>query len=229
MQKAIEANKIKIDVNEDTFTSSIFQLLRYLPQSLFLEIIITALRFCNYKTTISNAGELLYVEFWPHWRIKEDEEISNKNYVEPDVFFSFENLDIIVESKRWDTTKHCKQQWKNEIAGYKNEFSYKINNGTKVILLAVGDNLKGTFSHDLDCPVLMCSWRAILKSVVRMSTIRKTEVTYENGYKNVLDDIITAFRIHGFVDGSWFEETTSMNRLRYNYSTKTISQWNPTK
>jgi hypothetical protein len=89
MIHAIRKGKTKLGRNEDSLTSSVFQLLGYLPDDLFRRIICSSLR---YNINEAALGRLAEVEFWPRWDghgISED-----RSTVEPDVLIRFDNIDI---------------------------------------------------------------------------------------------------------------------------------------
>lgn len=233
MLKAIQNNKAKLNLKEDTLTSSVFQLLCYLPQSMFWKILEDAIM--NHKGLLDKPGNLMGIEFWPHWKINEVDhiEISNKNYVEPDIFFSFEHLELIIEAKRWDNKKQDKKQWITEAQGYINEFQNGINPKKRVIVLALGgikDDKSYSFKiDDLNFTVLKCHWSKLLNSISNMRKgLNNSNMAYIN-HKNILDDLILSFELHGFFAGIWFDKEKEFNRLHSEFNLNNITQWNPIK
>ena len=101
---------------EDSLTSSVLDLLKYLPTTLFWDI----LRESMYQKNLPKyCGELMSFEFWPNWN---PEGTDNSDRVEPDVFLRFEDFDVIVEAKRYDTTGQTIGQFNNETRAYYNEY-----------------------------------------------------------------------------------------------------------
>jgi len=119
--------KGKIEVEEDKITSSVFDNLLHLPDEMLWDIIKTS---CYDNSDLpAKAGDLLNYEFWPHW---DKENTENKNFVEPDLFLHFKDIDIIIEAKR-EYNMQSKNQWEKELIAYHNEPEHNKN----VILLAI--------------------------------------------------------------------------------------------
>lgn len=55
--------------------------------------------------------------FWPKFSA-DDESISNSRYVEPDVIFRFEKLDVIIEVKIGEWRGQYEQQWNSEVGSF---------------------------------------------------------------------------------------------------------------
>ena len=118
-----------LELKEDSMTSLILEPLLFLPNQIFLNILKDSAHI-----DINNWGSIIDVSFWPHWNA---EGTSNTNYVEPDVFISFENLDLIIEAKAGLHNKQYIEQWENEIISYTNEYG----NTKEKILLAIDGNV----------------------------------------------------------------------------------------
>ena len=103
---------------EDTLTSSIFGLLRYLPTEIFWCILTYAAGEDNLPN-YSTCEAIEKTEFWPKWP---PEGTNNKSHVEPDVFFRFSKFDLIIEAKRWERTSQDGGQLSNEIKSYLNNY-----------------------------------------------------------------------------------------------------------
>ena len=78
------------------------------------------------------------MSFWDKW---DATNTTNTNYVEPDVFMRFENIDIILEAKRYDNNQQNPDQMKNELIAYCNEF---FSEQKELIFIQVG----GIFSTE---------------------------------------------------------------------------------
>ena len=74
---------------EDPKTSAVFENLMLLPDNVFWHILKSSC-FNNAKMRI-NSGRLISYDFWPHW---DNTGTDNQSYVEPDLFISFEELDV---------------------------------------------------------------------------------------------------------------------------------------
>lgn len=147
---------------EDPKTSFFFETLLMLHDDLFWDVLKDA-SACN-----GNAGNLLHYDFWPKWDVSNVKEIENKEYVEPDLFIQFENLDVLIEAKR-DEKGQCKGQWDNELTAYYSQDKFQPKE--KVVFVALGGNTdeKGTKAHNLrnesiSCDVYKTSWVKLLHS-----------------------------------------------------------------
>lgn len=104
-----------------------------LPDDLFWSILRNSTR--NDNTVLpEDSGKLISYEFWPKW---DPRNTSNTNYVEPDVFFRFENIDVIIEAKYGDESGQYYDEWEREVIAYANVYKKEKK---KVVLLAVGGN-----------------------------------------------------------------------------------------
>jgi hypothetical protein len=112
-----------------------------------------------------NPGELRTYEFWPKWDAQQTE---NANYVEPDVFLRFSNLDLIIEAKRCDEGGQYSAQWKRELAGYENKYG---SSRVPVILLSIGGNGSNTANEIMminghERTIVKCSWVGLYEVLV---------------------------------------------------------------
>ena len=152
---------------EDPRTSVVFENLMLLPDNVFWGILKSAAS--NKGILPEDAGLLADdYEFWPKWNPNSKYDTGNSNYVEPDVFFRFGNLDVIVEAKYSDKGGQYREEWEREFEAYLNEFEDDKKN---VVLLAVGGNR--TFERVPDmkvgkhkCPVVKYSWEKLLNAVL---------------------------------------------------------------
>ena len=121
--------------SEDSKTSSVFGLLQYLPAQTMWSLLRQG---CGNNSSLikKNPGELKDIKFWPRWSANGDE-ILNSRYVEPDVFFEFENFNLIVEAKKDDNFGQYEQQWKNEVSSYLNEYP---DTEKDLVFIAFGGN-----------------------------------------------------------------------------------------
>lgn len=163
----IYSTKHNKNTNEDPKTSIVFENLMLLPDNVFWEILQTAA--ANKGILPEDAGLLSddYC-FWPKWHPNSMYDTGNINYVEPDVFFRFANIDVIIEAKYSDDHGQCREEWEREFKAYLNEFE---NDNKKVVLLAVGGN--HTFERETEikigrhkCSIVKYSWVKLLNTVL---------------------------------------------------------------
>jgi hypothetical protein len=170
-----------------------------LPDNVFWDIL---------KTAASNDGILpddagLLTDnflFWPKWNPNSKYDTGNSNFVEPDVFYRFDNLDVIVEAKYSDYSGQYRDEWEREFKAYLNEYG---DDKKKVVLLAVGGNR--TFEREPElkvdtfrCPIVKYSWANLLNAVLayekkelsnitdeKLSSIKRIVKNIEYGFQNV--------------------------------------------
>lgn len=178
--------------SEDSLTSFVFERLCYLPPEMLKDILL--------PQSEMDLGKLRYKDFWPHW---DSTGTNNQKFVEPDLFLCFEKMNVIVEAKRYDNdTMQDKQQWKNEVIAYFNEYD---DNQMDVCLLAIG-GISGYKEHaDIEVngkkiPVLCYLWKDLLKRIQNQLN------DAEGVVKEILVDLVSIFQIHGFSTGLWFED-----------------------
>lgn len=154
------------NTNEDPKTSMVFENLMLLPDSVFWDILKNAAS--NQGVLPKDAGLLTEFSFWPKWEPHDPYETGNESCVEPDVFFRFRNIDVIVEAKYSDCYGQYRDEWEREFRAYLNQYRH---DNKKVVLLAVGGN--GTFDREPDlvvndyiCPIVKYSWVNMLNAVL---------------------------------------------------------------
>ena len=169
------------NTNEDPKTSVVFENLMLLPDNVFWDILKTAAS--NEGILPEDAGLLAdEFSFWPKWEPNSKYNTGNSNYVEPDVFYRFENLDVIVEAKYSDYSGQYRDEWEREFKAYLNEYS---EDKKKVVLLAVGGNR--TFEREPElkvdtyrCPIVKFSWVSLLNAVLDYEKKELSNITNEN-------------------------------------------------
>lgn len=187
------------NTNEDPKTSVVFENLMLLPDNVFWDILKTAAS--NKGILPENAG-LMSDDFayWPKWNPNSTYDTGNSSYVEPDVFFRFENIDVIVEAKYSDSCGQYREEWEREFKAYLNEFE---NDKKNVVLFAVGGN--PTFEREPEikigkrkCPIVKFGWGNLLDAVLafekqelldieneRQSSMRRIIRNIEFGFQNI--------------------------------------------
>lgn len=156
-------HKHDLDIShEDTITSTIIGTLLHLPDQLLWKILREA---CHAGSMLpKNPGELRAYEFWPKW---DAYGTKNTNYVEPDVFLRFSEVDLIIEAKRSDDGGQYREEWERELVGYENQF---VSSKNPVVLISIGGNGSNTTSETLRInghgrTVVKCSWVGLYEAL----------------------------------------------------------------
>ena len=149
---------------EDTKTSSFFEIFLLLPDKIIWDILRDSIIEKNDFIKI-DAGELGDFSFWPSW--KATEKTRNSCRVEPDLFLSFKNIDVIVEAKIDLSNIQNELQWRDEILSYKN----KYGKDRKVCLLAVDGNINKNISEKEDVFIYKTTWSDIFNEIIRKENI----------------------------------------------------------
>jgi len=212
---------------EDTQTSSIIGDLLHLPSDLFWVLLRNS---CTDKVFLPVVcGEILDFEFWPHW---DATGTVNTTIVEPDVFISFEEFDLIIEAKKYDESGQYENQWRNEIGSYYNNFP---SQDKKLIVVAIGGSkdmqkkdltinrlLSDNKSKICSVPIFKCNWLSILIEVTRVldeiQTIKYKD-SIRSSHKRILQDVIRSFNIHSLYFLKWLD---SLNRDNLNIGDSSI-------
>lgn len=221
-------SKFLVKTLENSLTACVFSHLLHLPAELFWRILRGACR----AELPAFPGEPEIIDPWPKWSAAGS---SNANYVEPDFFFRFPGLDLIVEAKRWDRNQQDETQWKNQVIAFANE--HGDGNGRELRLIAVGGlhtfrpttlvvpvSSPGTKSapegqtFSLTCVVQMCQWTGILQECQRLDAALEKETaptTQVLAHRRILEDLIEFFAAHGYQTGRWFGKIVgTLPRLR---------------
>ena len=223
MLQALLKHKLKeafrdsyFEPSEDSKTSSVFGLLQYLPTQTMWNLLRQSCG--NNSSLIEKSGELQNIQFWTRWSAEGDE-ISNSNYVEPDIFCEFDNFNLIIEAKKDDYSGQYEQQWKNEINAYLNEYP---DNDKQLIFIAFGGNktlkTRKLLVNKQEYIIFSASWQNLLNAIDRY---KKESSGVE---KRLLSDIILAFEKHNFFCLEWLE-TLSNKKHILQASTKIIDFW----
>ncbi len=243
--------------NEDTLTSSIFGLMLKLrtenPQTdLMWEILCAACFNKELNNKFSAPGKLEEFEFWPWWELGATAAKKyDQRHVEPDLFLSFEKLDVIIEAKRSDANQQYEDQWKRELSGYFT--SVREGRDKPVCMFAVG----GLYSHKTkpielteifmkaeveaavfkqvkegSINVYKFTWERILEQIIKLKKKQdfSREIADSGGILcNVLIDLIGAFDLHGYIAYTWFETLPAANfsGITDISSHGALNAWNP--
>jgi len=166
---------------EDFFTATIFTRISYLPIEVQAKIFYELIK----KDDLLKIKTLVSRDFWPKWDLK------GRQYVEPDVFFEYNNIDIIIEAKRNDLTFHGEEQLKNELLAYR-----EMNLEKPMFLLAIGGGC--TMSNDEE-NIIFVTWKSLYDVIKKI---------YENTNDNIFSKLIysdlqEAFKLHGYYPYKW--------------------------
>jgi hypothetical protein len=201
--------------SEDSKTSSVLGLLQYLPAQIMWDLLRQSCGY--YSSLMKNCGELLQVQFWARWSAYGDD-ISNSNYVEPDVFYEFENFNLIIEAKKDDQFGQYDEQWVNEISAYLNEYP---NEDKELYFIAFGGNQllkwRTIKIREKEFNIFFASWINLLNLVQKL----KKESNHHT--KRLLSDIIFAFEKHNFFSIEWLESLPI--KEIHNRNTQNINSW----
>ena len=201
--------KSKLSVCEDSLTASVFDGLKHLPAEMFWRILKRSL----YRDKLPRScGDLRSVLFWERWSSKDDDDIANKEFVEPDVFIRFEKADIIVEAKRRNEKQQKEEQLVNEVRAYRNEFP---QDDKPVYFLQLGglQNTLDTANYTeegrrLDVVVCKTDWTSLLGAVVGENMrLKSSDLSASTrAYIRILDDIVKGLELHRYYKKDWLAD-----------------------
>lgn len=229
------------NTNEDPKTSTVFGNLMLLPDNVFWNI----LKVSAYNEDILPEDAGLMADnfyFWPKWNPNSKYDTGNSNYVEPDVFFRFENIDVIVEAKYSDDKGQYREEWEREFKAYLNEFE---SDKKKVILLAVGGNSTTEREPDIEvdkhkCPIVKYSWYRLLEAVLAFEKKELSNIENEkqSSMKRIIRNVEFGFQNLGiykynkkvelkglsnlYALGNMFQSATKRETEQYSLS---LSRW----
>ncbi len=177
----------------------------------------------------NDIGTLCTKEFWPHWSA---EGASNERLVEPDVFFRFTELDVIIEAKRYDDHQQDSQQWENEVQGYLNEYK---ENKKDVILIALGGintDAAELIEKEKKIYVCKCRWTDILRTIKYRIKDSKNQTETETETKTktetkIYEALVDVFSIFGFhvVDWEAWNLAPSDPSLKLEIDSRAFENW----
>lgn len=200
-----QKNKNTLHTCEDSLTSSVFDLMKFLPVDLLIRILKNSL---FHNKLPDDLGDLIQISFWDKW---DATNTTNLNYVEPDVFMRFDNVDIILEAKRYDYNQQYPDQMYNELIAYCNEF---FSDEKNIIFIQLGGICSNEDENDVVLDkfeykiVKICktNWSRLLDTIVYFKNEIENSNDNEKHIIRLLDDIINAFELHQFYKLKWFSE-----------------------
>jgi hypothetical protein len=195
-------NKGKLTICEDSLTSHVFDLMKYLPVELFWSILKKSL----YQDKLPDySGEIEDILFWEKWNA---DKTDNARFVEPDLFLRFKNFDVIIEAKRYDDFQQNEKQHKDQMQSYINEF--EIDNKQLYYIQLGGLHDKGNVLNNIinnhDIIICKSDWSSILNQIVKeKENFESVTISYLTPYKRIFEDLIAGFELHQFYKKSWLE------------------------
>jgi hypothetical protein len=198
-----------LKICEDSLTSSVFDLLKYLPSEIFWNILKKSLYFDKLPSV---SGDIVAIKFWEKW---DPEGTNNSHFVEPDVFLEFYDFDIIIEAKRYNEFQQNVNQRKSQIQSYSNEFG---SNNKKLFYIQLGGlhNLEDEANETDIFNVVICKtdWSKLLNQIIaEKKSIEDVNLSQLNSYKRIYNDLIRCFEMHGFYRKSWLCETKITDKI----------------
>lgn len=213
------------DRKEDSLTSSVFDYLFLLPDDLIWYIIKES---CHQNELLpNNIGKLINTEFWPKWNTKNLNEVTRKNYIEPDVFIEFEHAYIIIEAKVKDENSQDPTQWRNQIIAFEEHFK-ETEEKKPLIYLAVGGIWTENPVRKAGITVHKIKWENLLATInkVKGELESKQEfLPHNSSYIRILDTILVALEIHGYNNYKWLNTLPRENKINID-TINTIRKWN---
>lgn len=194
---------------EDSCTAGVFDLLKYLPADLFWQILKSSLLL---DTLPNIAGNIQHIEFWPKWSVKDIEEIDNTNYIEPDVFISFSDFDVIIEAKRYDEKQQNPKQHNDQLIAYFNEFKdnetkevyYVLLGGLHIEDLRKEITIMDNFLNIRTVKLSKIKWSILLETIASLKkTIERQNLVHQKPILLLLEDVINVLAIHGYHTKKW--------------------------
>lgn len=215
---------------EDSLTASIFDLIKYLPSEYIVKIIKNSLL---HNKIPNDCGILLKISFWDKWNPKNT---INEKYVEPDIFLRFENIDIIIEAKRFDYFQQYDDQMKKEITAYFNEYGSENKDLYFIQLGGIydhddNDDLIDIFYPNKSVKICKTTWTNLLNTIIYFKEqIQSKNHINEQHIVRIFDDIIKAFEIHQFYQIEWLSNLkevliNQVNFKELNYSKPQMTNW----
>jgi hypothetical protein len=173
---------------EDFFTAIVFSRLSYADPIVWEEIF-----------DLSDIGHLKNRFFWPRWNIKAE------GSIEPDAFFEFEKVNIIIEAKRYDGGGQSKGQIEKEMDRYLK--IYKNDKDKDWFLFSIGGagehiNLDKYTKH-----YKSFSWQHIFEKVSRLDASKMNP--------HMKEDLLLGFDLHGIREKLFLKDLCSETLSRF--------------
>lgn len=198
-----------LDTIEDSLTSTVFDNLKHLPTEIIWRILHNSLLYGNLPTL---SGEIEYIGFWENWN---PEGTHNTVKIEPDVFIRFQNLDLIIEAKRYNENQQKFQQMQDQLIAYCNEF---YDDGKDIYYYQLGGlneevhqdkhNIK---DKNKQATIIKGNWSSLLDSVIsEKKHLTLVNLSYVKTYIRILEDIIFGMELHQFYRKKWMDKLSKL-------------------
>lgn len=212
-------NKGKLSACEDSLTSMTFDLLTYLPEDVFWNVLKKSMFIDSLP---QYCGKLISMEYWNRWN---PQGTDNKIYVEPDVLLRFSDFDVIIEAKRYNEFQQKKAQMVNEITGYWNEFGNEQKTLYFIQVGGINDSTDEIYMLNGNIEVKICktNWTRILDQIVLL----QQNLSFVDSFLNyaqirIIDSLINGFELHQYYRKKWLNDmpkiyirTTKLNLFTY--------------
>lgn len=201
-------NKGNFRVCEDSLTSTVFDLLKYLPTEIFWNILKKSL---YHQKLPYNSGEFYEFSYWTKWNA---DETYNSRYIEPDLFIRFQEFDLIIEAKRYNENQQSSMQILNEIQSYFNEFD---ENNKDLYFIQLGGlydfiDIEDTTINNKKVVICKTDWTKLLDQIVfEYNKINTLDYLQTNSYKRIFEDLIKGFEMHSFFKKLWLDNIEIRN------------------
>ena len=214
--EAISSNK------EDSCTSSVFGVLQYLPDELFLSILKESCG--NLSSFPDDLGRIQDIFFWKKFYSAHLSRVQRK-YVEPDVIIETENYSIIIEAKKYDGIRQQDfGQWKREILVVEDR-NKKEKSSKSIIFIAIGGtNYSRDTNHSInkkDYKIHITSWIS-LSDAIHKAIVKISDQEELNHQLRLLKDADKALKHFGHFKTIWLNtlasdkiKTTNLSSLFY--------------
>lgn len=190
---------------EDSLTSSIFDLLKYLPIEQFWKILKNSV-FTD-KLPFS-PGDIKDIIFWDKWN---PNGTNNINFIEPDLFIRFNEFDMILEAKRKNEKQQKSSQNVDQIISYYN--SFEEENKILYYIQVAGLFDKIDIDHE-KAIILKTDWSRLQDAVIaEYEMIQSINMMNINSSKRILKDIMQLFELHQFYKKKWLKDFTIDNPI----------------
>lgn len=218
MLSYFEKSKGTIPSVEDSLTATVFDLLKYLPTPVFWRILKRALLQDKLPAQATRLRDWL---FWEKWNVQNSDRNLNTRFVEPDVFLRFEDIDIIIEAKRFNEKQQSQKQFSEQVNAYFHIFGveqrslYYIQMGGLLgkedqpayVWPSRVENAAIATADIRNVTVLKTNWNRLLDSV-----LHEANSIADSGFDNLahqqrlLHDIVLGFEMFQFYRLKWLKD-----------------------
>lgn len=233
MLSAIRKGKFKIEPKmiEDSLTSAVFDYLILLPDTLFWNILRKS-NVQNINLPVS-IGKVEFVDFWPKWDTKKIDDVSNSNFIEPDLVIEFEKAHLIIEAKRYDNNQQCLNQWKDQITAFNFHYNKDDESIRPLIYFALGgiwDESPSVIAIEgYNQKIFKLKWQQILDTITNyLKDAEELQSVLENKTTvvKILNKVLEALAIHGYYETNFlWLNTMSTGKNSILTSLKHINKW----